>query len=72
MGFNKRILPKIDKLKKIYNEDPDSYIRSIIKTDALIGPMDSIEWIEKKVKEHNERALSKQSKTISRKGCNLK
>jgi len=58
MGFNKRILPKIDRLKKIYNEDPESYIRGIIKTDALIGPMESIDWINKKVKEHYDKRKS--------------
>jgi hypothetical protein len=58
MGFNKRILPKIDKLKEIYNMDPDSYIKGIIKTDALIGPMESIEWIEGKVKKYYDKRKS--------------
>jgi hypothetical protein len=58
MGFNKRILPKVDELKKIYKNDPESYIRGIIKTDALIGPMESIEWINKKVKEYYDKRES--------------
>ena len=59
MGFNKRILPKIDKLKEYYYNDPESYIKGIIKTDALIGSMESIDWINDRVKEHYERASKK-------------
>jgi|TARA_B110000211_G_C14035757_1_gene534421 hypothetical protein len=59
MGFNKRILPKIDKLKVYYYNDPESYIRGIIKVDAMIGSMESIDWINDRVKEHYERASKK-------------
>ena len=59
MGFNKRILPKIDKLKDYYYNDPESYIRGIIKVDAMIGSMESIDWINDRVKEHYERASKK-------------
>jgi hypothetical protein len=59
MGFNKRILPKVDKLEEIYKQDPDGYIRGIKKVDALIGPMDSIDWVHKKIKEYNERTSKK-------------
>ncbi len=58
MGFNKKILPKVEELKKIYKQDPDSYIRGIIKTDALIGPMESIDWINGKVKEYYDKRKS--------------
>jgi hypothetical protein len=59
MGFNKRILPKIDKLKEYYYNDPDTYIRGIKKVDALIGPMESIDWIQNKVRKHYERTSKK-------------
>ena len=58
MGFNKRILPNIDKVKEVYNMDPDSYIKGIIKTDSLIGPMESINWVEKKIKEYYDKRKS--------------
>lgn len=55
MGFNKRIIPNLERLEKIYNEDPDSYIRGIIKADALIGPIESIKWVDEKIKEYNDK-----------------
>ena len=59
MGFNKRILPQLEEMKKIYDVDPDGYIRGIIKVDALIGPMECIEWIDEKKKEYYERNVKK-------------
>ncbi len=62
MGFNKRILPKIDKLKEYYYNDPDTYIRGIIKVDAMIGSMESIDWINNKIKEYYERSFERTPK----------
>jgi hypothetical protein len=52
MGFNKKILPELEKLKEWYERDKDSLMRSIINSDALIGPEESITWVKEKMKEN--------------------
>jgi hypothetical protein len=54
MGFNKKILPELDTLKEWFDYDSESLIRSVYKADALIGPSESIEWIQQKIKEYGE------------------
>lgn len=53
MGFNKFILPKVSKLNKMYEEDPHGFMRRVKKTDAFIGSMESINWVEDKIKKYN-------------------
>lgn len=54
MGFNKKILPDLETLKEWFDRDGESLIRSVINTDALMGPSESIEWIKEKIKEYGE------------------
>jgi hypothetical protein len=50
MGFNKRYLPELDELKKIHQECPsdEDFIKRIVgKSDCLLGPSESHEYLEK-------------------------
>lgn len=59
MGFNKKIILEIEELKKLRGDDLDSYIKSVIKCDTIIGSQESIKWIEKKIKGYYEREFDK-------------
>jgi hypothetical protein len=59
MGFNKRILPQLSEMEKIYHQDPDGYIKGIIKVDALIGSMECLDWVNEKIKKYHERNVKK-------------
>ena len=50
-------------MEKIYEQDRDKYIKGLIKVDALIGPMECIDWVSKKIKEYNEQNVKKQNGT---------
>ena len=49
MGFNKRYLPELDQLVDFLNTHGsyEFYNRFVKKTDAFIGPSDSVEFIDK-------------------------
>lgn len=51
MGFNKKILPRIDELKDLYYKDKESFVKSMKEADVLMGSEESIEWVEKKLNE---------------------
>lgn len=61
MGFNTRYLPELEALIKIrenYNSDKEFLVSYVGKSDAVIGPIDSSEYLEKlaeKVKQDEER-----------------
>lgn len=72
MGFNKRYLPDLETLKerrKEYSSDKDFYIATVGKSDALIGPEESLDFLDsiyKKIikekddnpnREHDDRGL---------------
>jgi hypothetical protein len=50
MGFNKVFLNELKEVKKQYTEDPEGFKRRIQKADALIGPTDSMKFVEKIMK----------------------
>jgi hypothetical protein len=50
MSINKIYLKDLKELKKDYNQDPEKFKNRMIKADALIGPIDSISWVEKIMK----------------------
>jgi|TARA_R110001606_G_scaffold108362_1_gene233449 hypothetical protein len=53
MSINKRYVPELHKLKKILIEQgSDSFARTYIKPDILIGPSDSLEFIDLFAKEY--------------------
>jgi len=46
MGFNKRYLPELEDLKKEYEHDGhEQFVRRMSKYDALIGPSDSMKFV---------------------------
>ena len=60
MGFNKRYIPSLDKLiekREEYQSDKD-FLKAVVgKSDALIGPQDSIEYLDsiyEKIKKEDE------------------
>ena len=56
----KTILPNIDKVKELYNRDPEKFIRRYRKVDVLMGDIKSVEWVESKLQEYYERNIKKQ------------
>lgn len=49
MGFNKRYLPELEELKKTHERfsDDKEFIKFIVgKSEALIGPSDSIQYLD--------------------------
>jgi len=58
--MTKTILPNIDKVKELYNRDPEKFIRRYRKVDVLIGEVESVEWVESKLREYYERNIKKQ------------
>lgn len=56
----KTILPNIDKVKELYNRDPEKFIRNYRKVDVLMGEVESVEWVESKLQEYYERDIKKQ------------
>jgi hypothetical protein len=49
MGFNKKYLPSLEEFKKILENNPD-YIKYCWKADALIGPKETLDFIEEEYK----------------------
>ncbi len=59
MSINKTYLPKIEKVKEFYNEDPINFINKYKKCDVMIGEIDSVELVESKLKEYYEQRFVK-------------
>ncbi len=57
--MTKTILPNIDKVKELYNRDPEKFIRRYRKVDVLMGDIKSVEWVEIKLQEYYERDIKK-------------
>ena len=61
MGFNKRYIQKIELLKerrKDYNSDEEFLDAVVGKSDALIGPKESMDYLDslyEKIKSNGER-----------------
>ena len=61
MGFNKRYIQEIEVLKerrKNYNSDEEFLNAVVGKSDALIGPKESMDYLDsiyEKIKSHAER-----------------
>ncbi len=49
MGFNKKRLPPLEELKAILENDPKR-VETYLNADALIGPVDSANYLEEFVK----------------------
>jgi hypothetical protein len=52
MGMNKKIVPKLDRLKIELTDSPEN-IRYYRAADTLIGPSDSIEYLKLKFTEED-------------------
>lgn len=50
MSFNKIYLQDLKELKADYKQDPKAFKRRMQKADALIGPNDSMKFVEKIMK----------------------
>jgi hypothetical protein len=59
MGFNKKYLPPLMELKNRLAESPES-IKYYWNADALIGPAESIDYIEHLWVEHQKNKLENQ------------
>lgn len=51
MSFNKIYLRELKDIKKEYSEDPTGFKKRMIKADALIGPVSSVRFVEKVMKQ---------------------
>ena len=50
MGFNIRYLPSLKELKKTYDRDGhEEFVRSYKRTEAFIGPSQSINFVQKMI-----------------------
>jgi hypothetical protein len=61
MGFNKKYLPSLEEIKKKEEKDPE-YIRHLAKADALIGPTDSMDYVEAAIAALKEKEKESHSK----------
>lgn len=50
MSFNKIYLQDLKELKEDYKQDPKAFKKRMQKADALIGPTDSMKFVEKIIK----------------------
>ncbi len=50
MSFNKIYLQEVDEEKRRYEEDPKSFKKRIEKADSIIGPADSMKFVEEVMK----------------------
>lgn len=57
MGFNKKYLPSLEEFKKILENNPD-YIKYCWKADALIGPSETLNYIDEEWKKLQEKKKS--------------
>lgn len=51
MGFNKKRLPPLEDLKKELADSPER-IKSYMNADALIGPVDSANYLNECIKQY--------------------
>lgn len=50
MSFNTIFLQDLKELKKKYKENPKAFKKRMRNADAISGPTDSMEYVEKKMK----------------------
>lgn len=56
MGFNKINLPSLDKIVEMIETEPESTMRWLTKADAMQGPADSVNYVQKIINEKNTTA----------------
>lgn len=54
MGFNKIMLPDLKEIKERYKKEPKSTLNWIMKADAIIGPEDSVRYVDKLLKKRTK------------------
>lgn len=59
MGFNKKHLPALSELKKRLDENPES-VKYYWNADALIGPSESVDYIQHLWEEHQKKTAGNQ------------
>ena len=57
MGFNKKYVPELEELKRRLAEYPES-LRYYLNADALIGPVDSMRYLDEMAEKQRKEALS--------------
>lgn len=56
MSFNKTYLPEMELLrKKLEMEGLEKFVKSYDKSDAILGSIESMEFLEEKRKEYREQ-----------------
>ena len=59
MSINKEILPNLERVKDMYNANPNAFIKRYKKIESFMGDIESIMWVESKLEEHYERDVKK-------------
>jgi hypothetical protein len=63
MSFNKKYLPSLEELKEHLEKYPDN-LKYYFKADALIGPSESIDYIDKLWKLQEKAKLKKSNEEM--------
>jgi len=63
MSFNKKYVRSLDELKEELEKYPD-HLRYYVNADALIGPSESIDYIEKMWKLQEKAKLKKSNEEL--------
>lgn len=67
MGFNKWYVPALSELKEMYEEmGRKEFIKLAHRRDALIGPIDSIDFINQLLKKEQEQCTTSQKSNSKR------
>lgn len=56
MSINRKRLPRLEDLKDHHAKNGDQYLNQFLKCEALIGPADSLKYLEEFVKSANSLA----------------
>ena len=56
MSINRKRLPRLEDLKAHHTKNGDQYLNQFLKCEALIGPADSLKYLEEFVKSANSLA----------------
>ena len=59
MGFNKKYLPPLQELKQRLADNPEA-VKYYWNADALIGPSESVDYIQHLWEEHQKEILGNQ------------
>lgn len=56
MGFNKKFLPELPRLMEDHARlGTEEFIRTFLKCDSMVGPSESIKFVEELIKTNNQQ-----------------